>query len=88
MHVMGKKNLVVDMLSRIIYLKENEMLAHEEDGNLIQGFTFAISGGNQYNEFLSFKIHLNEENLRDIGLYLSTMKRQKYWLNKIFKDIR
>jgi hypothetical protein len=37
---------------------------------------------------LYFKVDQYEDRLRNIGIYLSTLKRQESWIDKIFKDIR
>ena len=39
-------------------------------------------------EVLPFKNELYEGRLREIGLYLSTLKKQEGWIDKTFKVIR
>lgn len=39
-HVIKKKNLVANMLSRAKYSKKKEMLAQEKDGDLVYSFVF------------------------------------------------
>jgi hypothetical protein len=39
-------------------------------------------------ETLPFKTDQYEGRLQDIGIYLSTLKRQEGWMDKTFKDIR
>ena len=39
-------------------------------------------------EVLPFKNELYKRRLKEIGLYLSTLKRQEGWMDKTFKDIR
>ena len=43
---------------------------------------------NIVDEVLPFKDELHRGRLRDIGLYLSTLKRQEGWMDKTFKDIK
>jgi hypothetical protein len=90
-HIIGKKNSVADMLSRAMYVHEEEMETHEvdednEDDNY--GYVLATSGTNTDGETLPFKADQYEGRLRDIGIYLSTLKRQEGWMDKTFKDIK
>jgi hypothetical protein len=90
-HIIGKKNSVADMLSRARYVHEEEMDSHEvdednEDDNY--GYVLATSGTNTDGETLPFKANQYEGRLRDIGIYLSTLKRQEGCMDKAFRDIR
>lgn len=88
-HIAGKKNSVADMLSRARYFCEEEMMAHERSEDYSDGgYVLATGGENSTDEGLPFKADLYEGRLKDIGLYLSTLKRQEGWLDKTFKDIR
>jgi hypothetical protein len=90
-HIIGKKNYVADMLSRARYVDEEEMETHEvdeDDDNDDYGYVLATSGANTDGETLPFKADQYEGRLRDIGIYLSTLKRQEGWMDKTFKDIR
>ena len=90
-HITGKKNSVADMLSRARYIGEEEMEAQEVgEGNEDEsyGYVLATDGASSSNGDLPFKEDLYQGRLRDIGIYLSTLKRQEGWLDKTFKDIR
>jgi hypothetical protein len=90
-HIIGKKNFVADMLSRVRYVQEEEMETHEvdeDDDDDDYGYVLATSGANTDGETLPFKADQYEGRLRDIGIYLSTLKRQEGWMDKTFKDIR
>jgi hypothetical protein len=88
-HIEGKKNCVADMLSRARYFDEEGMSAHENDEELLHGgYVMRIDGENLSTEDLPFRTELYEGKLKDIGLYLSTMKQQEGWTDKTFKDIR
>lgn len=88
-HIEGKKNSVADMLSRARYFKEEEMMAYGDDEELLHGgYVMSIDGESSSTRALPFKNELYEGKLRDIGLYLSTMERQRSWMDKTFKDIR
>ena len=90
-HIIGKKNSVADMLSRARYVHKKEMEIHEVDEDNEDddyGYVLATSGANTDGETLPFKADQYEGKLRDIGIYLSTLKRQEGWMDKIFKDIR
>ena len=90
-YITGKKNSVADMLSRARYIGEEEMEAQEVgEGNEDEsyGYVLATDGASSSNGDLPFKEDLYQGRLRDIGIYLSTLKRQEGWLDKTFKDIR
>lgn len=90
-HITGKKNSVADMLSRARYICEEEMEAQEIGDDYEEedyGYILATDGASTSNGDLPFKEDLYEGRLRDIGIYLSTLKRQEGWLDKTFKDIR
>ena len=79
------------MLSRARYTFEDEMMAYEkgdceEEKSL--GYLFATDGVEIEDDVQIFHKHLYEGRLKDIGIYLSTMKRQDDWMDKTFKDIR
>ncbi len=89
MHIAGKENSVADMLSRARYFHGNEMMAHEGTEELLdEGYVLALDGEGSNNGDSPFKMELYDGRLRDIGLYLSTLKRQEGWMDKTFKDIR
>ena len=88
-HIVGKKNSVADMLSRARYFHEEEMMAHgENEDHSDEAYVLATGGRSSNNEILPFKEELYEGRLKEIGLYLSTLKRQEGWMEKTFKDIR
>jgi Integrase zinc binding domain/RNase H-like domain found in reverse transcriptase/Reverse transcriptase (RNA-dependent DNA polymerase) len=88
-HIEGKKNSVADMLSRARYFNEEEMMAHGDGEELLHGgYVMSIDGESSSSTALPFKAELYEGKLRDIGLYLSTLERQRNWMDKTFKDIR
>jgi Integrase zinc binding domain/RNase H-like domain found in reverse transcriptase/Reverse transcriptase (RNA-dependent DNA polymerase) len=88
-HITGKKNSVADMLSRARYMFEEEMEAQEiGDDYEDYGYVLTTNGANTSDGNLHFRMDLYEGRLRDIGIYLSTLKRQDCWLDKTFKDIR
>ena len=89
-YIIGKKNSMADMLSRARYVHE-EMETHEvdestEDGDY--GYVLATGGTSTNDEALPFEENQYEGRLRDIGIYLSTLRRQEGWMDKTFKDIR
>ena len=90
-HIIGKKNSVADMLSRARYVHEEEMETHEVDESTEDsdyGYVLATNGANTDGEALPFEANQYEGRLRDIGIYLSTLRRQEGWMDKTFKDIR
>ena len=88
-HIAGKMNPVADMLSRARYFDEEKMMAHGESEDFTgEGYVLATNTENVVDEVLPFRDELYGGRLRDIGLYLSTLKRQEGWMDKTFKDIR
>jgi hypothetical protein len=90
-HISGKKNSVADMLSRARYICEEEMETQEigeDEEDEGYGYVQASDGANTSGKNLAFKEDLYEGKLKDIGIYLSTMKRQEGWTDKAFKSIR
>lgn len=90
-HITGKKNSVADMLSRARFMCEEEMVAQEIGEDYEEkdyGYIMAIGGSNFNDGDLSFKVDLYEGSLRDIGMYLSTLKKNTDWSDKTFKNIR
>jgi len=90
-HITGKENSVADMLSRARYMCENEMEAQEisdDYENEDYGYVLGVDGASTSDDDLPFKKQLYDGRLKDIGIYLSTLKRQEGWLDKTFKDIR
>ena len=88
-HITGKMNPVADMLSRAKYFDEEKMMAHGKNEDFTdRDYVMAIDTENVVDEVLPFKDELYGGRLRDIGLYLSTLKRQEGWMDKAFKDIR
>jgi len=90
-HITGKKNSVADMLSRARYTFEDEMMAYEKgecEEKKSLGYLFATDGVEIEDDVQIFHEDLYEGRLKDIGIYLSTMKRQDDWMDKTFKDIR
>ena len=89
-HIYGKTNYIADMLSRARYSYEEEMETievGEDDGDEVYGYVHATSGANSSGD-QSFREDLYGGRLKDIGIYLITMRRQENWSNKDFKDIR
>ena len=88
-HISGKKNSVADMLSRARYFCEEEMetqeIGEDEEG---YGYVQATNGGNTSEQDQAFREDLYRDKLKDIGIYLSSMKRQEGWSDKVFKGIR
>ena len=77
------------MLSRARFFDEEKMMAHSKSEDFTNGgYVLATDTKNVVDEVLSFKDELYGGRLRNIGLYLSTLKRQKGWMDKTFKDIR
>lgn len=88
-HITGKMNPVADMLSRARYFDEEKMMAHGDSEDFMgEGYVLATNTENVADEVLPFRDELYGGRLRDIGLYLSTLKRQEGWMDKTFKDIR
>ena len=88
-HIEGKKNSVADMLSRARYSNEDEMTGREDVEDLLHGgYVVMIDAENSSTNALPFMAELYDGRLRDIGLYLSTMRQQGGWTDKTFKDIR
>jgi hypothetical protein len=79
-HIIGKKNYVADMLSRVRYVHEEEIETHEVDEdneNDDYGYVLATSGANIDGKTLPLKADQYEGRLRDIGIYMSNLKRQE-----------
>ena len=79
-HIIGKKNFVADMLLRARYMHQEEMETHEVDEDNEDddyGYVLATKGANIDGETLPFKADQYEGKLRNIGIYLSTLKRQE-----------
>ena len=77
------------MLSRARYYNEDKMMADEGDEELSHGgYVMNTDGKRPSTGILPFKTELYEGRLRDIGLYLKTMERQRNWVDKTFRDIR
>ena len=90
-HIIGKKNSMADMLSRARYVHEEEIETHEVDESIEDsdyGYVLATNGASIDGEALPFEANQYEGRLRDIGSYLSTLRRQEGWMDKTFKDIR
>ena len=71
---------MADMLSRIRYVYKEEMETHEVDEDNEDddyGYVLATKGANIDGETLPFKADQYEGKLRNIGIYLSTLKRQE-----------
>ena len=70
--------LVADMQSRAKYFDEEKMMAHGKSEDFMDGgYVLAIDTENVVDEVLPFKDELYGGRLRNIGLYLSTLKRQE-----------
>src|SRR5450759_1456029 len=79
------------MLSRARYVCEEEMETQEVDEDNEDddyGYVLATGGAHTDDETLSFEANHYEGRLREIGIYLSTLKRQEGWMDKTFKNIR
>ena len=88
-HITGKMNPVADMLSEARYFDEEKMMAHGENEDFTDGgYVLATDIENVVDEVLPFKDELYGGRLRDIGMHLSTLKRQEGWMDKTVKDIR
>lgn len=90
-HITGKKNSVADMLSRARYSSEDEMMVQEGDGESDEdedAYVLTTKVAEEYDKTLPFEAELYEGKMKDIGLYLSTLKRQEDWSDKTFKRIR
>ena len=88
-HITSKMNPVADMLSKARYFDEEKMMTHGKSEDFTDGgYVLAIDIENVIDEVLSFKNELYGRRLKDIGLYLSTLKRQERWMDKAFKDIK
>jgi hypothetical protein len=81
-HIEGINNSVANMLSRARYFKKEEMMDFEGEENLSYGgYVMKSDGDNSSIKVLPFMTELYEGKLRDIGLYLSTMKPQAGWMD-------
>lgn len=79
-HISGKKNSVADMLSRARYIREEEMETQEigeDEEDEGYGYVQASNGANTSSENLAFRKDLYGGKLKDICIYLSTIKRQE-----------
>lgn len=79
-HINGKKNSMADMLSRAKYMCQDKIEAQEisddyeeEDYSYVLVMDKTISSGND----LPFKEKLCQCRWRDIGIYLSILRRQE-----------
>jgi len=89
-HITGKENFVANMLSKARYMCESEMKAQEINDDHERedyGYILVVNGANSSSD-LPFKEELYHDRLKDIGIYLSTLKRQQSWLDKTLKDIK
>ena len=69
---------------------KKEMETHEVDErseDIDYGYVLATNGASIDSEALPFESNQYEGRLRDIGIYLSTLRRQEGWMDKNFKDI-
>ena len=90
-HIIEKKNFVADMLSRARYMHEEEMETHEVDKSTEDsdyGYVLATNGASTDGEALPFETNQYEGRLRNIYIYLSTLRTQEGSMDKTFKDIR
>lgn len=90
-HICSKKNDVVDMLSRARFNCEEDMETQEigeDDDDEIYNCVHATDGVSSSGEDQCFRGDLYVGKLRDIDVYLNTMRRQEHWSNKTFKYIR
>ena len=79
---------MADILSRVKYFDEKDMMTHGESEDLIDGgYVLATETKHVADEVLLFQDELYERRLTEIGLYLSTLKRQERWMDKTFKNI-
>ena len=79
-HIVGKKNYVADMLSRTRYVHEEEMETHEVDESTEDSdydYVLGIDEASIDSEALLFEANQYKGRLRDIGIYLSTLRRQE-----------
>ncbi|KAL3686149.1 hypothetical protein R1sor_004171 [Riccia sorocarpa] len=82
-HIVGKKNVVADMLSRARYEGEEEMvLTAEEEERREAWCQVSVS------EVLPFRDYLYSGRLCDIGFYLSSLEKREDWSDAEFKKIR
>ncbi|KAL3685686.1 hypothetical protein R1sor_003708 [Riccia sorocarpa] len=82
-HIAGKKNVVVDMLSRARYEGEEGMvLTAEEEERREAWCQVSVS------EVLPFKEYLYSGRLCDIGFYLSSLEKREDYSDAEFKKIR
>ncbi|KAL3689190.1 hypothetical protein R1sor_015499 [Riccia sorocarpa] len=85
-HIVGKVNVVADMLSRARYENEEEMLQEAE-----KEATDVWCRVNRYDrelELLPFREELYCGGLKDIGFYLSSLKRREGWSDAEFSKVR
>ena len=71
-----------------VYMEEERVAQESEEKLSHGGYVMMIDGENSSTRALRVMTELYEGKLRDIGLYLSTMKRQAGWMDKTFKNIR
>lgn len=89
-YIIEKNNLIENILFKARYTGEEEMMTYKDrnDGNKnTYRYLFAIEEINHKDGIEVFEEDLYEGILKDIGFYLSTIKRQEGWIDKTFKDI-
>ena len=82
---------MANMLSTAKYNCEEEMEiveVGEHNGDEEYTYNLATNGAKSSGNDQSFREDVYIGKLRDIGIYLNTMRRQENWSNKIFRDIR
>ncbi|KAL2643032.1 hypothetical protein R1flu_010619 [Riccia fluitans] len=83
-HIVGKENVVADMLSRARYDGEEDMV---EDVDDVGEEFFSISLLRKDSED-AFKQDLYDGEWLEIGRYLSMLNRQEWWMNEEFRRVR
>ncbi|KAL3685370.1 hypothetical protein R1sor_003392 [Riccia sorocarpa] len=85
-HIAGKVNVVADMLSRARYENEDEMLREAEKEEIDVWCRVRVADVDL--DLLPFREYLYSEILREVGFYLSTLRRREDWNDAEFSKVR
>lgn len=90
-YIFDKKNSMADILSKVKYICEKEIEIQEidkDDEDEDYGYVLAINRISIRDEDVAFKKDLYRGKLREIDIYLSTIRIKEGWSKKAFKDIK
>ena len=81
---------MTDMLLGARYVHEEEMETYEvkDSEDNIYDYVLATNGTSTNGEALFFEANQYEGRLKNIGIYLSTLRKQEGWIDRTFKDIK